>query len=80
MRTIGLLGAHVSDEIPSSPCDLIECPPVAALTTVMPDGYPQTSRWLAEGASGIGTVEPNDPNDFLDSDVSLIPSGTGGCG
>ncbi len=27
----------------------------------------------------IGTAEPNDPNDFLDSDVSLIPSGTGGC-
>ena len=46
----------------------------------MPDGYPQTSGWLAEGASGIGTVEPNDPNDFLDSDVSLSPSGTGGCG
>ncbi len=27
----------------------------------------------------IGTVEPNDPNDFLDSDVSLIPSGTEDC-
>ncbi len=27
----------------------------------------------------IGTVEPNDPSDFLDSDVSMIPSGTGGC-
>ena len=27
----------------------------------------------------IGTVEPNDPNDFLDSDVSLTPSGTSGC-
>jgi len=27
----------------------------------------------------IGTVEPNDPNDFLDSDVTLIPGGTGGC-
>ncbi len=27
----------------------------------------------------IGTVEPNDPNDFLDSDVTLIPSGSGGC-
>jgi PPOX class probable F420-dependent enzyme len=40
--TIGL-GDHASDEIPSSHLDLIECPPVAALTTVMPDGYPQTS-------------------------------------
>jgi hypothetical protein len=27
----------------------------------------------------IGTIEPNDPNDFLDSDVSLIPGGTGAC-
>jgi len=27
----------------------------------------------------IGTVEPNAPNDFLDSDVSLISGGTGGC-
>ena len=29
--------------IPASHLDLLECPPVAALTTVMPDGYPQTS-------------------------------------
>jgi len=29
--------------IPPSHRDLVECPPVAALTTVMPDGYPQTS-------------------------------------
>jgi PPOX class probable F420-dependent enzyme len=29
--------------IPASHLDLVECPPVAALTTVMPDGYPQTS-------------------------------------
>jgi hypothetical protein len=43
MPTIGLLGDHASDEIPSSHLDLIECPPVAALTTVMSDGYPQTS-------------------------------------
>ena len=33
----------MSAEIPSSHRDLVECPPVAALTTVMPDGYPQTS-------------------------------------
>jgi PPOX class probable F420-dependent enzyme len=43
MRTIGLLNDHRCDEIPSSHHDLIECPPVAALTTVSPDGYPQTS-------------------------------------
>jgi PPOX class probable F420-dependent enzyme len=30
-------------EIPASHRDLVECPPVAALTTVMADGSPQTS-------------------------------------
>lgn len=29
--------------IPESHIDLVDCPPVAAMTTVMPDGYPQTS-------------------------------------
>jgi PPOX class probable F420-dependent enzyme len=29
--------------IPDSHLDLVECPPIAALTTVMPDGSPQTS-------------------------------------
>ena len=29
--------------IPASHLDLVECPPVAALTTIMPDGYPQTT-------------------------------------
>ena len=29
--------------IPASHLDLAECPPVAALTTLMPDGSPQTS-------------------------------------
>jgi PPOX class probable F420-dependent enzyme len=43
VRTIGLLSDHPPDEIPASHRDLAECPPVAALTTVMPDGYPQTS-------------------------------------
>ena len=33
----------MSATIPTSHRDLVECPPVAALTTVMPDGYPQTS-------------------------------------
>ena len=31
------------DRIPASHLDLIDCPPVAALTTVGADGYPQTS-------------------------------------
>jgi PPOX class probable F420-dependent enzyme len=43
VRTIGLLSAHPVGEIPASHRDLAECPPVAALTTVTPDGYPQTS-------------------------------------
>jgi PPOX class probable F420-dependent enzyme len=43
MRTIGLLSDHPPDTIPASHRDLAECPPVAALTTVTPGGYPQTS-------------------------------------
>jgi PPOX class probable F420-dependent enzyme len=43
MRTIGLIRDHAADEIPASHRDLVECPPVAALTTVTPDGHPQTS-------------------------------------
>jgi PPOX class probable F420-dependent enzyme len=43
MPTIGLLRGHAVDEIPDSHRDLVECPPVAALTTVMQDGSPQTS-------------------------------------
>ena len=43
VRIIGLLGDHAPDEIPASHRDLVECPPVAALTTVASDGYPQTS-------------------------------------
>jgi PPOX class probable F420-dependent enzyme len=43
VRTIGLRGDHAPDQIPASHRDLVECPPVAALTTVMADGRPQTS-------------------------------------
>ena len=43
MRTIGLVGGHLPGEIPASHRDLVECPPVAALSTVTRDGYPQTS-------------------------------------
>ena len=40
-----VLGVLATDRrhIPDSHLDLVECPPVAALTTVMPDGSPQTS-------------------------------------
>lgn len=34
---------YVGAAIPASHGDLVECPPVAAMTTVMPDGTPQTS-------------------------------------
>jgi PPOX class probable F420-dependent enzyme len=43
VHTIGVLDDHATDEIPTSHRDLVECPPVAALTTIMADGYPQTS-------------------------------------
>jgi hypothetical protein len=43
VRTIGLLGDHAPDQIPASHRDLARYPPVAALTTVTPGGYPQTS-------------------------------------
>ena len=43
MRPIGLLSDRAPDEIPASHRDLAQCPPVAALTTVTRDGYPQTS-------------------------------------
>lgn len=43
MGTIGLLTDRAGGEIPASMRDLVECPPVAALTTIARDGYPQTS-------------------------------------
>jgi len=36
-------GMAPTSGIPESHRDLVDCPPVAALTTVMPDGQPQTS-------------------------------------
>jgi PPOX class probable F420-dependent enzyme len=39
----GLVRQHDSTRIPSSHLDLVDCPPVAALTTLMPDGAPQSS-------------------------------------
>ncbi|MGH8835092.1 MAG: pyridoxamine 5'-phosphate oxidase family protein, partial [Actinomycetes bacterium] len=43
MRTSDIPSERGFDQIPVSHRDLVECPPVAALTTVMADGYPQTS-------------------------------------
>ena len=40
---LGLVGGHAPDEIPASHRDLAECPPVAAVSTIGRDGYPQTS-------------------------------------
>jgi hypothetical protein len=42
-KTTDLISGNRSDEIPTSDRDLIECPPVAALTTIMSDGHPRTS-------------------------------------
>jgi PPOX class probable F420-dependent enzyme len=38
-----LLREHARTEIPATLLDLVECPPVAALSTITADGYPQTS-------------------------------------
>jgi PPOX class probable F420-dependent enzyme len=43
MRTIGLVGTGARNTIPTSHLDLVDCPPVAALSTIGSDGYPQTS-------------------------------------
>jgi len=43
VRTVGLVSDGESDEIPASHRDLVDGPPVAALTTMALDGYPQTS-------------------------------------
>ena len=43
MPILGLCRGHRTDEIPASHADLVECPRVAALTTLMADGYPQTT-------------------------------------
>jgi PPOX class probable F420-dependent enzyme len=40
---VGLLPSGPPGEIPPSMRDLAECPPVAALSTINRDGYPQTS-------------------------------------
>ncbi|HEX5968349.1 MAG TPA: PPOX class F420-dependent oxidoreductase [Intrasporangium sp.] len=39
----GLLVDHAPDAVPASHRDLVECPPVAVLSTITRDGYPQTS-------------------------------------
>ncbi|HEX6327635.1 MAG TPA: PPOX class F420-dependent oxidoreductase [Jiangellaceae bacterium] len=43
MPPIGLLIDRDAAEIPASHRDLVDCPAVAALTTVSTDGYPHTS-------------------------------------
>ena len=59
MTATGLLHDHPTDEIPDSYRDLVECPPVAALTTLTADGYPQTSVvWcdVEEGLIRVNTM------------------------
>jgi PPOX class probable F420-dependent enzyme len=43
VSVIGLVSGPSAREVPASHRDLAECPPVAALSTIGPDGYPQTS-------------------------------------
>lgn len=53
-RVSGL--AYAGSAIPDSHRDLVDCPPVAALTTVMPDGTPQTSVVWCDVDGGIVRV------------------------
>jgi len=43
VQTIGVLATGARIGIPDSHRDLVECPPVAALTTITASGYPSTS-------------------------------------
>lgn len=43
MRSTGVIPSAASDRVPASHMDLVECPRVAALSTVTREGYPQTS-------------------------------------
>lgn len=55
MSTVGLTSEPASDTIPPAHRDLAECPPVAALTTITRDGYPQTSVvWCDLDPDGVG--------------------------
>ena len=40
---MGRVSGHAPGEVPASHLDLVQCPPVAALTTVTRGGYPQSS-------------------------------------
>jgi hypothetical protein len=71
MPTIGLLSDHAPDQIPASHRDLAECPPVAALTTVTPDGFPQTSVvWCDFDGQCLRVTllcyDPHQPNRYLE--------------
>jgi PPOX class probable F420-dependent enzyme len=55
MPAIGLVTGHRRDRVPASHRDLVECPRVAALTTLGPDGSPQTSVvWCDADPDGVG--------------------------
>ena len=52
----GLRTDHAPDAIPASHRDLVDCPPVAALSTLMPAGGPQTSVVWCDYADGFVRV------------------------
>jgi PPOX class probable F420-dependent enzyme len=61
---VGLLPSGPPGEIPPSMRDLAECPPVAALSTINRDGYPQTSVvWCDLDVDGR-TILVNTMRDF----------------
>jgi PPOX class probable F420-dependent enzyme len=47
---------HRPDVIPASHVDLVECPPIAILSTVSREGYPQTSVVWCDFADGCVQV------------------------
>lgn len=56
MKPVGPVSTQSSGAIPASHRDLVDCPPVAALTTVALDGYPQTTVVWCDYDEGIVRV------------------------
>ena len=50
------MAGGVPDVVPASHLDLVRCPPVAALSTLMASGYPQTSVVWCDTADGLVRV------------------------
>jgi PPOX class probable F420-dependent enzyme len=56
VQTIGLVSDPACREIPATHADLVECPPVCALTTISSAGGPQTSMVWCDQEAGLVRV------------------------